>query len=71
MASFGYHNGGFVAGKPAIDFFDEIEMYDRELSPLEIRQLFMKCSDVLQYGKYTYTSNVRQLNYYYSLVLFK
>ena len=51
IAAFGRHNGGEVAGKPSLDFFDEIEMYDRELSPLEIRQLFMKCSDVLDYGK--------------------
>ena len=46
-AAFGRHDG-----KPdSFDHFDEIDMYDRELSPLEIRQMFMKCSDILPYGK--------------------
>lgn len=49
LAVFGEH--GAPDGK--LDYFDEIEMYDRELSPLEVRQMFMKCSDVLQYGKYS------------------
>ena len=51
IAAFGRHDSVVIAGKPTLDFFDEIEMYDRELSPLEIRQLFMKCSDALDYGK--------------------
>lgn len=45
-AAFGRHDG-----TASFDYFDEIDMYDRELSPLEIRQMFMKCSDVLNYGK--------------------
>ena len=46
-ASFGYHEGI----PNSFDYFDEIYMFDRELSPLEVRQMFMKCSDVLPYGK--------------------
>ncbi|XP_012555797.1 uncharacterized protein LOC100204986 isoform X1 [Hydra vulgaris] len=45
-AAFGKHFGS----NEGYDFFDEIEMFSRELSPLEIRQMFMKCSDVLPYG---------------------
>ena len=61
VAAFGYHNGKDVAGKPLLDFFDEIEMYDRELSPLEIRQLFMKCSDVLPYGMITFRHQLQKM----------
>lgn len=46
-AAFGRHDGN----TETYDYFDEIDMYNRELSPLEIRQMFMKCSDVLPYGK--------------------
>ena len=46
-ASFGKHNSS--AG--AFDWFDEIYMFSKELSPLEIRTLFMKCSYVLNNGK--------------------
>ena len=49
-AAFGRHEGR----KGTYDYFDEIDMYDRELSPLEIRQMFMKCSDVIPYGKSLY-----------------
>jgi len=45
-AAFGRHESAM----PSYDYYDEIDMYDRELSPLEIRQMFMKCSDVLPYG---------------------
>ena len=51
IAAFGQH-GISSSGTKTLDYFDEIEMYDRELSPLEIRQIFMKCSDVLVYGTY-------------------
>ena len=47
-AAFGRHEGT----KKLYDYYDEIDMYDRELSPLEIRQMFMKCSDVIPYGNY-------------------
>lgn len=49
-AAFGYHEGVLNS----FDYFDEIYMFDRELSPLEIRQMFMKCSDVLPYGMYVF-----------------
>eukprot|EP00794_Sanderia_malayensis_P012811 gene12811-14124_t len=44
-ASFGKHNSS--AG--SYDWLDEIYMFDRELTPLEIRTLFMKCSYILNY----------------------
>ena len=47
-ASIGKHNSS--AG--SFDWFDEIYMFDRELNPLEIRTLFMKCSYVLNSGRF-------------------
>lgn len=46
-ASFGNHNSSATS----FDWFDEIYMFDRELNPLEIRTLFMKCSYVLNSGE--------------------
>ncbi|XP_057312398.1 uncharacterized protein LOC130653922 [Hydractinia symbiolongicarpus] len=58
-AAFGRHDG-----TASFDYFDEIDMYDRELSPLEIRQMFMKCSDVLNYGMRSFIPNEK----YFSLL---
>ena len=58
-ASFGKHNSS--AG--SFDWFDEIYMFDRELNPLEIRTLFMKCSYVLNSGKDIPSSFFRRTNY--------
>ena len=47
-AAFGRHDNG---GNDTYDWLDEIDMYDKELQPIEVRQLFQKCSYVLPYGK--------------------
>ena len=58
-ASFGKHNSS--AG--SFDWFDEIYMFDKELTPLEIRTIYMKCSYVLNLGEsrrtYSYTMWIR------------
>ena len=46
-ASFGKHN----SSADAFDWLDEVYMFDRELTALEIRTLFMKCSYVLNQGE--------------------